>query len=236
MRKDMLLDMIKHENPDIVMLQETKVQDADFPKEYFEDLGYNIAISGQKSYNGVAIFSKDILEDANYKIENFEDESKRYIDCFTYGMRVICVYVPNGKDILHNDYDYKLSFFDALKKDVSKKIDTDEKIIIAGDFNVALKDDDVYDAEKWRNRILFSDVEKQKMNSILSLGFFDALKNEGFTWWDYRGGSFSKDHGARIDYVLLSPALSNSFSQSKVLKHVREKEKPSDHAPLCCII
>lgn len=226
--------------PDIVMLQETKCEDHNFPSEFIEDLGYNIAHFGQKTFNGVAILSKYPIHNVVRDIPNLEHDHARYIEAEIsvpgdQCLRVASVYVPNGQTIASEAYAYKLRFLDALYAHLKQLLTYDEMVFIGGDYNIAPTDKDVYDPQSWREQVLCSTVERQAFAALTHLGYGDLLAAENssfFTWWDYRGGSFQKDHGLRIDHILASPKGSDGVQRVWVDKHVRAWEKTSDHAPV----
>jgi len=235
---------LRDTQPDVVCLQETKCVDNDFPKEVIEDLGYNIAHHGQKTFNGVAILSKFPLDDIVCGLPPFsEDEQARYIEAGvnigTDYFRIASVYVPNGQEVGSDKYAYKLNFLKALKIHASEFIKHGEKFLMAGDYNIAPEDKDVHDPKAWRDQVLCSTPERQAFYEILNLGYTDVFGFESpapFTWWDYRGGSFEKNHGLRIDHILASPDAADRVSAMEVHKDVRALDKTSDHAPISVIL
>ncbi len=232
-----VIPFLETASPDVVLLQELKCQDQNFPHEAFDHLGYNIETYGQKSNNGVAILSKYPIEDCLRGIPNFEDEQARYIEAFTNGVRVASLYAVNGQDLGTDKYDYKLRFYKALTDHMKILIDQEEVCLIGGDYNIAPADKDVYDAKKWQNRILVSDPERQAFQKLLNLGYKDAFRlfhhDIGpFTWWDYRSGSFDKNFGLRIDHFLISPEAADRSVNTIVHTKPRGDEKASDHAPI----
>lgn len=232
---------LKEQQPDILLLQELKCEEHAFPST-LEDYGYNCALFGQKTYNGVAILSKYPIEDVQKGILNFDDPTSRYIEAFTGGIRVASVYVPNGQEINSKAYEYKLKFLDALYEHIKNLLTLDEQFIIGGDFNIAPTDEDVYAPDLWREQVLCSTSERAAWRKITYLGLTDALiqfdgnqtKNP-YTWWNYRI-PFVKDCGLRIDHLLLSPNATDSLKSSKVHKYMRGLERASDHAPVECVI
>lgn len=239
-RLPLLQKWLEEAAPDIVMLQETKCEDHHFPHDVIEDLGYNIAHFGQKTFNGVAILSKYPMHNVVRDIPDLEHDHARYIEaeisvqaqCF----RVASVYVPNGQSIGSQAYDYKLRFLDSLYDHLKHLLSYDEMVFIGGDYNIAPKDNDVYNPESWREQILCSTVERRAFAALMHLGYGDLLDSKSpspFTWWDYRGGAFQKDHGLRIDHVLASPRGRDHVQRTWVDKYVRAWEKTSDHAPVC---
>jgi exodeoxyribonuclease-3 len=216
----------KKENPDVFLLQETRVEDAKFPMECFEDLGYNIIIKGEKSRNGVAIFSKYPLEEVN---SDFSEEA-RYLEAFTNGIFVASIYVPNGQGIDFPQYFYKLDFLDRLK---SKFLNFQNEIFVAGgDYNVAPYPRDIY-LDGYEG-IIASPREREAIKCLREIGYSDPLEDQGFTWWSYRQLDFKKDNGYRIDQFYLSPEAQKLFSGGGVLRYARELTRPSDHAPIMC--
>jgi len=240
MRLPLLLTWLKETAPDIVLLQETKTPDDQFPREEIENLHYNIALSGQKSYNGVAILSKFPLEDVTPGIPGFTDDQTRYIEAVTKGIRVASVYVPNGTAVGSDKYEYKLTFLKHLYAHTQTLLTYDEAFVLGGDFNIAPTDQDVYDPEEWHEKILCSTPEREGLRSLVYLGLTDALRalhpqqNDLYTWWDYRGGSWQNNFGLRIDHMLLSPQAADHLKEAFVNKDVRATEKSSDHAPVVC--
>jgi exodeoxyribonuclease-3 len=226
--------------PEVVLLQETKCQDHDFPREAIEDLGYNIAVHGQKSYNGVAILSKYPLEDIVCGLPTFaESDHARYIEAVTNNVRVASVYVPNGGDVGTEKYDFKLTFLEKLHEHMNQILLYEEALVVAGDYNIAPTDDDVADPQAWHEQILCSTPERKALRSILHLGFHDAVrclhKGKGpYSWWDYRSGAWPKNEGLRIDLLLLSPQAIDRLSGADVDPVPRGEEKASDHAPTWC--
>lgn len=239
-RLPLLIAWLKEKKPDIVLLQETKTINELFPQEEIEDLAYNIALSGQKTYNGVAILSKFPLEDITVGIPGFEDPQARYIEAVTHGVRVASVYVPNGGDLGLPSYTYKLSFLKQLYGHTHHLLTYDETLILGGDFNVAPSDEDVYDPQKWQNSILCSTPEREAFRALLGLGLIDGLRalypldKSLYTWWDYRARGWEANHGLRIDHFLLSPQAADRLQSGEVEKSLRGCPKPSDHAPIVC--
>ncbi len=229
-------DFLRDHQPDVLLLQELKCEKHAFPLS-LEEFGYNCAVFGQKTYNGVAILSKYPIEDVQMGITSFEDGSSRYIEAFTNGVRVASVYVPNGQEIDSAAYMYKLNFFQALYNHAQYLLTLDEQIVIGGDFNVAPTDDDVYNPVLWKNQVLCSTREREAFRKIVYAGFTDAIaqSTQGpmpYTWWNYRQGAFAKDGGLRIDHLLLSPQAADSLNTTTVHRYMRGLEKASDHAPV----
>jgi exodeoxyribonuclease-3 len=241
-RLDNVLEWLEETNPDVVLLQELKCEESAFPRAPIEDLGYNIAIAGQKSYNGVAILAKSPIEDVVIGLPTFsEDENSRYIEVVVGTTRVASVYVPNGQAVGSDKYHYKINFLDTLREHLASIMLYEEAIVIGGDYNIAPEDRDVSQPELWQGEILCSVPERQRFQSLLHLGYYDALRlhNQGpgpSTWWDYRSGAWQNDHGLRIDHLLLSPLATDRVQTSGVDRAPRAKEKASDHAPVWCVL
>ncbi len=239
-RLPLLLTWLKETQPDIVLLQETKTTDDQFPKEDIENLNYNIALNGQKTYNGVALLSKYPIEDITSGIPGFEDEQARYIEAVIKGLRVASIYVPNGSEVGSDKYAYKLRFLQALYAHTKTLLTYDEALILGGDYNIAPTDLDVYDPQEWHEKILCSTPEREGLRSLLHLGLTDSLREthrdekDLYTWWDYRAGAWQNNFGLRIDHLLLSPQAADLLKNTSVDKPIRSVEKASDHAPVVC--
>lgn len=247
-RQEQVKQWLTENNIDVICLQETKVTDSDFPLEGFQDLGYHTYIYGQKAYNGVAIFSRQPLEDVKYGfadilpldlVNNF-DEQKRVISGTVNNIRIVNVYVPNGNSIESEKYQYKLACLDLLKQYLTLlKQKKSEELLVCGDFNIALEDRDIYKAIGKENHIMASKMERESLRSILSLGLRDIFRKfiaeEGFySWWDYRQGGFSKNRGWRIDHIYLSEKLAEKAINCYIDIAPRKLTQPSDHAPVIC--
>ena len=234
-RLEHLLDFLKRQEIDTILLQELKCTTNAFPKEVLEDAGYNCLVFGQKSYNGVAILSKHRIECPKFGSEVFEDdEQARYIEAFINGFTIASVYVPNGQDVELPAYTYKLKFLQTLRNYIAKRM-VGEKFIIGGDFNIARADIDVYNPKAWRGKVCCTDAERELFQDMLDIGLHDIHREligseTVYTWWDYRHGGFAKNYGLRLDYLL---ATSNvEVKQCSVDLGERAKDRPSDHAPV----
>ncbi len=237
-----LLSWLEESRPDIVLLQELKCLTEAFPREPIEDLGYNLAIHGQKTYNGVAILSKYPIDDIVTELENDPAPTQaRYIEAVISvnktTIRCASVYVPNGQDLESDKFQYKLAFFDALCDHMKNLLHHDEITIIGGDYNVAPDDIDVYDPKALEQSVCFSTQERQKLKQLIHLGYHDSYRSlhkndQEFSWWDYRAGAWQRNHGMRIDHLLLSPEASDLLVSAEIEHKVRGQEKPSDHAPV----
>ncbi len=244
-RLENILKLIEVHNPDVLLLQEIKAEEHKVPKSILEDLGYNIAISGQKSYNGVAILSKYRIEEIVLKGFEGATNEARYIEGLiavdSKCIRVASVYVPNGQAVISEKFLCKLSFLDDLNQYL-KSMQNDEMFFIGGDFNVAQDSIDLFDPVKFKNSLGFHDKERHIIDQIIGGGFKDTLRNlhprkQIFSWWDYRDrNSFKSNRGWRIDYILSSPNCESFLIDAGVATETREWVRPSDHAPVFCEI
>jgi len=240
-RLPQLLDWLAKHSPDIVCLQETKLEDDKFPVLEVETAGYRCAWSGQKTYNGVAILSRGSLADVATGIPGFPDDQKRVIAASigrgADAIRVACVYVPNGQAVGSEKYEYKLRWLAACRSWVEQELIRHPRLAVLGDYNVAPADEDVHDPKAWEGRVLFSVAEREAFRNLLALGLKDAFrmftqKEKSFTWWDYRMNGFKRNLGLRIDHVLLSPGLASLCRTCSIDVAPRQLERPSDHAPV----
>jgi exodeoxyribonuclease-3 len=237
-RLESLLTWLEIRRPDVVCLQETKCADERFPREEFEALGYQIALHGQRTYNGVALLSRRGLEDVVRGVghEQFDCEA-RVVGAQVEDFLVLSVYAVNGVAVGHDRFEHKLRWFAALREFLVQRYPMEEKVVLCGDLNVTPDDRDVWDPVRWRERILCSTAERQALAGILGLGFRDALRKfrqEGgvYTWWDYRLRGFERGWGLRIDHVLLSPPAYEACTALDVDVEARGQRRPSDHAPV----
>jgi exodeoxyribonuclease-3 len=237
-RKERVLPWLEAQSPAVVCLQETKVVDDAFPVAEVEAQGYSAAIHGQKTYNGVAILTREPVTDV---VRGFADgeaeDDARLIAASVAGVRVISAYIPNGKEIGHDKYHYKLAWLERLRRYLDKHCDPSQPLALCGDFNVAPADLDVWDPELWRDRLLCSTAERAALQSILDWGVSDVFRHHhpdepGFSWWDYRQLSFPKKKGIRIDFVLATAPLLERSTDARVDREARKGKQPSDHAPV----
>ncbi len=244
-RLPLVQSWIHTHSPDILLLQEIKCTEDTFPKTLFEDLNYYCAVYGQKAFNGVAILSKFPLEDIQKGFPNLSSsqglEEARYISALvslpTAALRVASVYVPNGQSVDSLKYQEKLLFLKRLREIMKDLLTYEEILCLGGDYNIAPTDQDVYDPKGWQDHILCSVSERRAFDALLNLGYSDAFSQkhpckEGFTWWDYRNQSFFKNHGARIDHILLSPQACDALLKCWIDTEPRAQPVPSDHTPL----
>ncbi len=244
-RIDNILDYIKESNPDILLLQEIKTQEVNFPKDVFKNKGYESYVFGQKSYNGVAIVSKFKIENIN---TNFLKDSLKQSRIITgeflfkkKKIEIINIYVPNGNPIDTEKYEYKKDWLNKFISKVKKKIDKNSNLLIAGDFNIIPEEIDVHDFKRYENDALGRLEIRKKYRELINLGFKDVYrqvnkKKQEYTFWDYFSGSWQKNYGMRIDHFLLSNNLIENVKSININKNPRSKTKPSDHTPIELII
>lgn len=233
-RLQQVLSFIGTYKVDTLLMQETKCINEMFPYKAFEDTGFNCAVFGQKSYNGVAIISRYQIKDIKLGNSIFKNGEARYIDALINGFRIACVYIPNGQEVGIPYYFYKLEFFDTLIKHLSKLIPS-ERVVLGGDFNVTRSDTDVWNPQLWRGKNCCSDAERKKFKTLLNIGLCDVPREEAtdkniFTWWDYRFQSFRLNHGLRLDYILTDKRI-NALNWQRCIE-LRQLPHPSDHVPV----
>ena len=245
-RLPQIKNLLKELGPDLLCLQETKVQDQFFPKEDLLDFGYNVYFQGQKSYNGVALISPFPLEDVRLGFEgelenssdiNFLLEQKRVISALCQGIRIVNVYVPNGSSLNSTKYDYKITWLKYLERYIQKQQLRTEPLCLVGDFNIALEDNDIHNPKKLSGGIMASKQERELLKNILSNNLQDAFRmfeeeTNHWSWWDYRSKGWEADRGWRIDHIYLSEELQNQAKSCYIMKEVRGNLQPSDHAPV----
>jgi exodeoxyribonuclease-3 len=235
-----LVDWLVSEGPDIVCLQETKMEDARFPRHELAAAGYTAHHAGQRTYNGVALLIRSGIATATdlvTSIPGFADEQKRVIAATIAGTRVIDFYVPNGQSVDSDKYRYKLDWCRAATGWLRDELARHPVLAVTGDFNIAPEDRDVHDPDLWRGQVLCSEPERAVFRDWLALGLKDSFRlfaqpEKTFSWWDYRQLAFPKNHGLRIDHILLSPALAAKCTACRIDRNARKGEKPSDHAPV----
>lgn len=233
-----LLQWLADFQPDVVGLQETKLEDAKFPAAAIQEAGYEVVFHGQKTYNGVALLSRSgALQDVQYGIPGFDDPQARAIAATVNGVRIVNLYVVNGQDIGTDKYAYKLRWLAAVHDWLAEDLKRWPKMVVMGDFNIAPDARDVHDPAVWDDtHILTSSAERDALARIQSLGFSDAFRlhhqDAGvFSWWDYRQAAFRRNLGLRIDLTLVSDALKSSVQEANIERTPRTWERPSDHAP-----
>ena len=236
-----VLNVLNKFVPDVICLQEIKCEDDRFPRLEIEDLGYNVITLGQKSYNGVAILSKYPLEDVLYGLPgDDDDEQARYLEATVLSdrpTRVASIYLPNGNPRPGPKYEYKLAWMDRLKSRASHLLEREEPVVLAGDYNCIPRDEDCWDPAVWADDALASPDTRAKFRELLWLGFVDAYavrdnRAHQYTFWDYQRGAWPKDHGIRIDHLILSPQAADALQSVSIYRDARGMEKPSDHVPI----
>jgi exodeoxyribonuclease-3 len=237
-RLDHVLEWLDREAPDILALQETKVQDADFPVDELSKAGYHCLYSGQKSYNGVAVLSRQPLDEAPVtQLDDFEDPQQRVLGVALPAAYLLNLYVPNGASVDSEKYHYKLAWLDALYEHCRALLSRHSRLLVVGDFNIAPEDRDVHDPTVWKGKVLVSPPERERLQKLFSLGLLDTFRSfeqapDTFSWWDYRGGGFRRNLGLRIDLILASSEFGAYCRSSRIDVTPRRKPKPSDHAPV----
>ncbi len=236
-----VIDWLKEHQPDALCLQELKLEDIKFPLAAIEEAGYNAVFDGQKTYNGVAILSRSRPEDVTKGMVEFPDEQKRVIAATIDGVRVVCVYIPNGQSIDSDKYQYKLKWLDGLVQYMTRTIRDYGDVALLGDYNIAPDDRDVYDPKAWEGQVLCSDAERAAYQRILALGMQDSFRlfdqpEKSYTWWDYRMNGFKRNLGMRIDHVLLTAGLASQCAGVNIDLVPRKLERPSDHTPVAATL
>lgn len=236
-----VLDWLAAEQPDALALQETKIADDDFPRAELEAVGYRSVCSGQKSYNGVAILARETPADVACDIPDFADPQKRVIAATIGGIRVVSVYVPNGESVTSPKYVYKLDWMGRLAEFLKAELTRHPRLVMLGDYNVAPDDADVHDPALWRGRVMCSDAERAAFRQLLAAGTHDSFRlfeqpPREFSWWDYRAGALRRNLGLRIDHILVSDALRADCRSCRIDREPRQRERPSDHAPVLATI
>jgi exodeoxyribonuclease-3 len=238
MRADAVAAWIGERRPDLLALQELKLTEADFPSVAFAGSGYGAAIHGQKTYNGVALLSREAIEDVSKGLpEMADDPQSRLIKARRGDVTVINVYVPNGSEVGSEKYAYKLRWLEALARHLEGRHRPEEPLAIVGDFNVAPEARDIYDPVAFQNQVLFSEPERAALGRLLDWGLVDLFRKfhdeEGlYSWWDYRAAAFRRKLGARIDLILVTRSLADRALRCEIDIEPRRREKPSDHTPV----
>ncbi len=236
-RLPQVLDWLQKHAPDVLCLQETKLEDAKFPEQDLRAAGYHAVYSGQKTYNGVAILSKLSATDAQSSIPGFDDPQKRVLAATINGARVICLYVPNGQSVDSDKYLYKLNWLARATDWLRLERAANDRLIVVGDFNVAPEERDVHDPKAWEGQVLCSVPERRAFQDLLAIGLVDGFRlfeqpPQAYTWWDYRMNAFKRRMGLRIDHILLSNSVAATCRACSIDIEPRKDERPSDHAPV----
>lgn len=232
-----VLDWLASAQPDVLCLQETKLEDSKFPLDALAAAGYQAVHAGQKTYNGVSIISKHSLTDISINLPTYPDEQKRVIAATANGVRIVCAYMPNGQSLDSDKYQYKLAWLAGLRNWLKEEMTRHPKLALLGDYNIAPEDRDVHDPAAWVGQVLVSEPERAAFRALVELGLTDAfcLFDEQdciYSWWDYRMAAFRRNLGLRIDHILLSPELKMACTRCWIDKAPRKLERPSDHTPV----
>ena len=236
-----IVNYIKYSSPDILMIQEIKTEENNFPFNDFKNLRYDSYIYGQKSYNGVAFLSKVNINNINIKFINDKNDQSRIIvgdiKLKSKVIKLVNIYVPNGNPIDTDKYEYKKEWYNAFIKKIGIALKENKNIIIGGDFNIIPEEIDVYDYTKYENDALFKLEIRKKFRELINIGFHDIYRHfnndkKEYTFWDYMSGAWKKNHGMRIDHFLVSNNLLNNIENINIDKKPRSKIKPSDHTPI----
>jgi exodeoxyribonuclease-3 len=240
-RLDNLTAWLKEREPDVVCLQETKCVDAAFPREEIEALGYNVAAHGQKTFNGVAVLSKNRFDEVTPRLPgDDEDDHARFLEVVvssgSRAVRIASIYLPNGNPPNTEKYPYKLRWMDRLRRYAEGRLGLEEPLVLAGDYNVIPAPADASDPAVWTADALFLPQTRARFGALLHLGLTEAVRattdaEKVYTFWDYQAGAWQKNAGIRIDHLLLSPQAADRLVAAGIDKHVRGWEKPSDHVP-----
>lgn len=236
-RLDHVVRWLDETRPDVLAVQETKVEDALFPQDAFAGLGYHLTLSGQKTYNGVAVFSREAPREVVADNPFFPDPQRRTLAVSFADCLVLNVYVPNGAEVGSDKYAYKLAWLAGLRTWLDSLLAVHPRLVLLGDFNIAPDDRDVHDPEAWREKILCSTPEREALGALLALGMSDTFRQHEtagghFSWWDYRAAGFRRNLGLRIDLILASTPLAERCTRAAILREPRGWERPSDHAPV----
>lgn len=235
-----VLAWLESASPDIALFQELKTVEDNFPRLEIEALGYHCAVLGQKSYNGVAILSKQPLEDVMMGLPGDpDDEQARYVEATTFGLRVATIYLPNGNPVKTEKFSYKLAWMDRLNDHADDLLQSEQPVVLGGDYNIIPQDEDVYDPRAFASDALAQPESRQRFRALLNQGYTEAFRalNDAphcYSFWDYQGGAWQNDHGLRIDHFLLSPQAADRLESCEIDREPRGKTKASDHTPVVC--
>jgi exodeoxyribonuclease-3 len=240
-RVEQVIDWLEGNEIDVLALQEIKCLDEQFPFDAFFEAGYEIVVSGQKTYNGVAVLSRSEAVDVKMEMPGFDDPQKRLLALTIDGIRLYNVYVPNGQSLESDKFQYKLRWLEAFTALVEAEKATYPNQLILGDFNIAPTDRDVFDVKEWRDCLLVSEKERRALRQLLKLGFIDSFRlfkqrDDLFSWWDYRDGNYQKNKGLRIDLILMNEPLVERCINSAIDPTPRGWLRPSDHAPVFTVL
>lgn len=238
-----VLSWVQDTTPDVVLLQEIKCQEENFPALEFRGIGYDCAVVGQKSYNGVAILSRHPLSDIRRALPGDDnDVQARYVEAVVAGkVRVASIYLPNGNPVDTEKFPYKLAWMERLRAHAARLKTKNEVTVLGGDYNVCPTDDDVYDPVGWADDALCRPESRSNFRALINLGYTDAFRARNrepgrYTFWDYQAGAWQKDNGLRIDHLLLSPMAADRLDACEIDRRPRGQEKASDHTPIWCTL
>lgn len=223
--------------PDVLVLQEIKMPSEDFPHDVFAEMGYKSVVSGQRTYNGVAVLSRLEATDIVTDIPGLDDPQRRILCTTINGVRILDLYVPNGESVVSEKYKYKLDWLAKVDAYLKSELKQHSRMVVLGDFNIAPSDIDVHDPKAWENSVLCSQLERQAFQNMLQIGFKDCFRQlapdeQVYSWWDYRMNAFRRNNGLRIDHILASDDLFSTCKSCHIDKAPRKWERPSDHAPV----
>jgi len=232
-----LEEWLETQKPEVVALQETKMEDTVFPSEALKALGYEVIFSGQKTYNGVALLSRYGFEKVEMNLPGVDDAQKRVIGATIQGIRIWNFYVPNGASVGSEKYAYKLKWLEDVKNALALELKHHPAMVLMGDFNIAPEDKDVHDPSAWEGSVLVSPEERAALAQWMKLGFKDCFREKSptdiaYSWWDYRLNAFRRNMGLRIDHIFATPSLAAQCQHCWIDKEPRQWERPSDHAPV----
>lgn len=232
-----VLDWLASESPDVLALQETKLTDENFPAAALGEAGFHVAFAGQKTYNGVALITSNEATDVITDVDDLEDPSRRIISATVDGVRVLNLYVVNGQEVGSEKYEHKLYWLRQVERHIGHEMREHPNFVVVGDFNIAPRDQDVHDPQAWREKILCSTPERERLADIMQHGLVDSFRlfdqpEASFSWWDYRAAGFRRNLGLRIDLILASNPLAERCQRCWIDKAPRKLERPSDHTPV----
>ena len=237
-RIETVLAFCKESAPDVAILQEIKTVDENFPRELFEDIGYNVVTHGQKSFNGVAVLSKLPIDEVRIGLPGDEsDEQARYVEVEVDGITICGLYLPNGNPVDTEKFPYKLAWMDRLIARAEVLLAQETPFVMTGDFNIIPTPEDCFDAKAWEGDALYHPESLARFRKLINMGLRDAFRlidpsPMRYTFWDFQAGAWNKNNGIRIDHFMLSPELTDRLETVEIERHWRGREKPSDHVPI----
>ena len=232
-----VLEWLQGSDVDVLALQETKLQDQDFPAAALQEIGYHTVFAGQKTYNGVAILSRAPLDNVVDKLPAMEDPQKRLLCASYQDIRIVNVYIPNGASLESDKFEYKIKWLAKLQAFLQAQLQDHPRLVLLGDFNIAPMPEDVYDPQQWEGKVLFSPAERAAFQDLLATGLCDTFRlfprdEQQYSWWDYRMAAFRRNLGMRIDHILASHPLCAQCQDCRIDRVPRGWERPSDHTPV----